>query len=209
MEAAKATRMIREAVGVFHDREALESAVEDLLDAGFDRSEISLLAGEQAIEQKLGHAYRKVQELEDDDAVPRAAFVGDHSLALGRVGMIGGLAYIGATVAAGAVVASGGALAATIVAAAIVGGGGGLLGGWLARLLGRDRAENLQRQLDHGGLLLWVALRDEGQEGRAVAILRQNGADDVHVHELPASEVPAENPLSGVELDPFLPDSRI
>jgi hypothetical protein len=209
MDAAKASHMIREAVGVFHDRDALENAVEDLLNAGFDRSEISLLAGEQAVEQKLGHAYRKVQELEDDDAVPRAAFVGDHSRALGRVGMIGGLAYIGAVAAAGAVVASGGALAATIVAAAIAGGGGGLLGGWAARLLGRDRAEKLQRQLDHGGLLLWVALRDEGHEGRALAILRQRGADDVHVHEMPASELPAENPLSGVELDPFLPGSRI
>jgi hypothetical protein len=209
MDSAKATHMIREAVGVFHDREALENAVEDLLNAGFDRSEISLLASEQAIEQKLGHAYRKVQELEDDDAVPRAAFVGDHSLALGRVGVIGGLAYVGATVAAGAVVASGGALAATIVAAAIAGGGCGLLGGWAARLLGRDRAEKLQRQLDHGGLLLWVTLRHAGHEGRALDILKRSGADDVHVHELPASEVPAENPLSGVELDPFLPGSRI
>ena len=209
MDAAKAVPMIREAVGVFHDRDALQNAVEDLLSAGFDRSELSLLAGERAIEQKLGHAYQKVQELEDDAAVPRAAFVGNHSLALGRVGMIGGLAYIGATAAAGAVVASGGALAATIVAAAIAGGGGGLLGSWAARLLGRDRAEKLQRQLDHGGLLLWVALRDEAHERRALAILSQSGADDVHAHELPASEVPAENPLSGVELDPFLPGSRL
>ncbi|MCC2663290.1 MAG: hypothetical protein K0S35_1212, partial [Geminicoccaceae bacterium] len=68
--------MVREAVGVFHDRDSLEDAVEDLLSAGFDRSELSLLAGEQAVEQKLGHAYQKVQELEDDAAVPRAAFVG-------------------------------------------------------------------------------------------------------------------------------------
>jgi hypothetical protein len=209
MDAANANHVIREAVGVFHDRDALQNAVEDLLKAGFDRSEISLLAGEQAVEQKLGHAYQKVQELEDDAVVPRAAFVGNHSLALGRVGMIGGLAYVGATVAAGAVVASGGALAATIVAAVLAGGGGGLLGGWAARLLGRDRAETLRRQLDHGGLLLWVGLRDEAHERRALAVLKESGADDVHVHEMPASELPAENPLSGVTLDPFLPGSRI
>ena len=168
MDAAKANHVIREAVGVFHDRNALQNAVEDLLNAGFDRSEISLLAGEQAVEQKLGHAYQKVQELEDDAVVPRAAFVGNHSMSLGRIGMIGGLAYIGATVAAGAVVASGGALVLTIVAAALAGGGGGLLGGWAARLLGRDRAETLRRQLDHGGLLLWVGLRDEAHERRAL-----------------------------------------
>jgi hypothetical protein len=209
MDAAKETQMIREAVGVFHDRDTFEDAVEDLMSAGFDRSELSLLASEQAVEQKLGHAYEKVQDLEDDAGVPRAAFVGNHSLAEARTGIIGGLAYIGAMVATGAVVASGGSVAAVIAAAAIAGGGGGLLGGWAARFLGRDRAKHLQHQLDHGGLLLWVRVRDEAHERRALEILKRCGAEDVHVHELPASEVPAENPLSGVELDPFLPGSRI
>jgi hypothetical protein len=209
MDAAKETQMIREAVGVFHDRDTFEDAVEDLMSAGFDRSELSLLASEQAVEQKLGHAYEKVQDLEDDAGVPRAAFVGNHSLAEARTGIIGGLAYIGAMVATGAVVASGGSVAAVIAAAAIAGGGGGLLGGWAARFLGRDRAKHLQHQLDHGGLLLWVRVRDEAHERRALEILKRCGAEDVHVHELPASEVPAENPLSGVELDPFLPGARI
>jgi hypothetical protein len=209
MEPGQATATIREAVGVFHDRDSLGNAVEDLMSAGFDRSELSLLAGEQAVEQKLGHAYRRVQELEDDAAVPRAAFVGNHSLAIGRTGIVGGLAYVGAMVATGAVVASGGSVAAVIAAAALAGGGGGLLGGLAARLLGRERARSLQHQLDHGGLLLWVRVRDAAHERRALDILGRNGADDVHVHELPASEVPAENPLSGVELDPFLPGSRI
>jgi hypothetical protein len=209
MDAAKETQMIREAVGVFHDRDSFEDAVDDLMSAGFDRSELSLLASEQAVEQKLGHAYQKVQELEDDAGVPRAAFVGNHSLAEARTGIIGGLAYIGAMVATGAVVASGGSVAAVIAAAAIAGGGGGLLGGWAARFLGRDRAKHLQHQLDHGGLLLWVRVRDEAHERRALEILKRCGGEDVHVHELPASEVPAENPLSGVELDPFLPGARI
>ena len=53
---------------------------------GFDRSELSLLAGAKTIEQKLGHAYRKIEELEDDPTVPRAAYVGNHSLAEGRTG---------------------------------------------------------------------------------------------------------------------------
>ncbi len=209
MEAPQETQMIREAVGVFHDRNSFLTAVEELMVAGFDRSELSLLAGERAVQTKLGHAYQKVQELEDDAAVPRAAFVGDHSLAEARTGIIGGLAYIGATVAAGAVVASGGAVAAAIAAAVAAGGGGGLIGAWAARLLGRDRAKELKHQLDHGGLLLWVRARDEVHERRATEILAKSGAEDVHVHELPASEVPASNPLSGVELDPFLPGARI
>lgn len=72
----EAGQTIREAVGVFHDREAFQNAVEDLMSAGFDRAELSLLAGEQAVEGKLGHAYRRVQELEDEPTVPRAATSG-------------------------------------------------------------------------------------------------------------------------------------
>jgi hypothetical protein len=208
MDTAKAEYTVREAVGVFHDRDSLLTAVDELTSSGFDRAELNLLAGDRAIERKLGHNYQKVQELEDDAMVPRAAFVGTHSLAEARTGMIGGLAYIGATVAAGAVVASGGALAATIAAAAIAGGGGGLLGALGARMLGRDRAKSLKDQLDRGGLLLWVHCREAAQEQRATEILSRNGAEDVHVHDLPASEDPDANPLSGWEIDPFLPGSR-
>jgi hypothetical protein len=207
--AEAAGETVREAVGVFHDAESFQNAVEDLMKAGFDRSELSLLAGARAVEQKLGHAYQKIQELEDDPTVPRAAYVGNHSLAIGRIGIIGGLAYIGAVVGAGAVVASGGTLAAVITAAASAGGGGGLLGGWAAGFLGRDRAQALQQQLDRGGLLLWVHVRDAAHAERATEILTGNGAEDVHVHDLPGSREPAANPLSGIEIDPFLPDARI
>jgi hypothetical protein len=193
--AEPAQQTIREAVGVFHDRGSFQSAVEDLMSAGFDRAELSLLAGARAIEEKLGHAYRKIQELADDPIVPRAAYVGNHSLAEGRTGVIGGLAYIGAVAGAGAMVASG--------------GGGGLIGGWAAQYLGRDRGQALQHQLDRGGLLLWVHVRDAAYEQRATEILTSHGAEDVHVHDLPGSSDPADNPLTGIEIDPFLPDARI
>ena len=207
--AEPAQQTVREALGVFHDRDSFQSAVDDLMSAGFDRAELSLLAGARAVEEKLGHAYHKIKELEDDPKVPRAAYVSDHSLAEGRTGVIGGLAYVGAVVGAGAVVASGGTLAAAIAAAAIAGGGGGLVGGWAAQFLGRDRAKALQAQLDGGGLLLWVHVRDAARERRAVDILTRCGAEDAHVHELPGSGDPADNPLSGIEIDPFLPDARI
>jgi hypothetical protein len=208
METAKTAPTVREAVGVFHDRDSLLTAVDELTSSGFDRAELNLLAGDWAIEDKLGHNYQKVQELEDDASVPRAAFVGTHSLAEGKTSMIGGLAYIGAVAAAGAVVASGGTLAGAIAAAAIAGGGAGVLGGVGAHMLGRDRAHSLKHQLDRGGLLLWVHCRDAAHEARATEILTRNGAEDVHVHDLPASEDPDANPLSGWEIDPFLPGSR-
>lgn len=202
-------QMVREAVGVFHDRDGLLTAVDDLMNAGFDRAELSLLASEQAVQEKLGRAYDKVETLEDDSTVPRVAFVGNHSEAIGRVGLVGGLAYIGATVAAGAVVASGGALAATIAAAAIAGGGSGMLGAFAAHLLGQERARGLQHQLDRGGLLLWVHCSDRTHEERATEILTRDGGEHVHVHDLPASEDPDANPLRNLKIDPFLPGSQI
>ena len=43
----------------------------------------------------------------------------------------------------------------------------------------------MQEQLDHGGLLLWVRTTDPDHEEHAMTILKRNGAEDVHVHDLP------------------------
>src|SRR5690606_35525505 len=56
-EAVMAKATVRDAVGVFHDEKALQAAVDELLIAGFDRSKLSLLADQDAVERKLGHLY--------------------------------------------------------------------------------------------------------------------------------------------------------
>lgn len=201
--------LVREAVGVFHAWDNLQAAVDELLSHGFDRAEISLLAGERAIQQKLGHVYTKVSELEDDADAPRIAFVGRDSLTEGKASAIGALGYLGAVAAVGAVVASGGTLAWTIFAGVAAGGGGAALGGLLARVLGRGRARDVESQINKGGLLLWVRTRDAEHERRATEILARHGADDVHVHALPAPKEPAVNPLDGLQPDPFLPKARV
>jgi hypothetical protein len=207
--AARNVMMIREAVGVFHDQKTFQEAVDDLLNAGFEYADISLLAGEKAVEQKLGHRYEKVSEIEDDPDVPRVAYADRDSLVEGRAAMAGGLAYIGAVAAAGAIVASGGTLAAVIAGAAAAGGGAGLIGTLSTRWLGKDRAKDLQSQLDKGGLLLWARVRDENMERKALQILTRLSADDVHVHELPAPTNPEGAPWQGLSPDPFLPGAKI
>ena len=111
----------REAVDVFHDPDSLQAALDQLLSSGFDRRELSLLASERAIEEKLAHRYRKVAELEDDPRVPRVAYVCLESIGDAEGGLIGGLMYIGAVVAGGAMVAPGGTLAGAFLAAAMAG----------------------------------------------------------------------------------------
>lgn len=175
----------REAVGIFHSAEGLQGAIDELLSSGFHRAELSLLASEAAVVQKLGHLYRKVDELADNPDVPRAAYVAGEDIGDAEGGIIGGLAYVGATVAAGAVVASGGTLLAVIAGTALAGGAGGLVGSLLARWIGEHHANHLQEQIDRGGLLLWVRTRDAAREERAMRILGKYSAEKVHVHGLP------------------------
>jgi hypothetical protein len=199
----------REAVGVFHRWADLQAAVDELLRNGFDRADISMLAGEEVVARKLGHVYQRVTELEDDPNAPRVAFVGRDSLTEGKASAIGVLGYVGAVTAVGAVVASGGALAWVILAGAAAGGGGAALGTLLARALGRGRAKDIEAQIDKGGLLLWVRTCAEDREARATEILRKHGADDVHVHSFEGAKGPEFNPLDGFQPDPFLPRARL
>ncbi len=176
----------REAVGVFSSPETLQDAIDELLSSGFHRAELSLLASEQAVEAKLRHRYEQVDELVDNPTVPRAAYVSTEAIGGAEGALIGGLMYVGATVAAGTIVASGGAVAAVIIAAALAGGAGGLLGSILAKWVGDHHAHYLQEQIDRGGLLLWVNTRDVSLEERAVEILKKHSGEEVHTHALPA-----------------------
>jgi hypothetical protein len=178
---------VREAVGVFESPETLQEAIDELMSSGFDRAELSLLAAENTVEQKLGHRYRKVAELEDDATVPRSCYVSTESIGDAEGGIVGGLMYVGGTAAAGAVFATGGTLAAAIAATALAGGVGGLIGAILAKWVGNQPAHYLQEQLDHGGLLLCVRTWDAEDEKRAVEILARHSGRDVHIHTLPVT----------------------
>ena len=174
-----------EAVAVFDDAERLQAAIDDLLNHGFDQAEISLLASDKAVESKLGHLYERVHQLEDAEDAPRKEYVSTAARGDAQGGLIGGLMYVGALAAAGAVFASGGTLGVALAGAAAAGGAGGAAGAVLAKFIGDRHAKELQTQLDHGGLLLWVRTRAPELEIRAQQILRNHCGRDVHLHEMP------------------------
>ena len=178
---------IREAVGIFGGATDLQDAIDELLSSGFHRAELSLLASEHTVEQKLGRHYEKVSLLDDAPGVPRAAYVSPEAIGDAKGGLIGGLGYVGAVAAAGAVVASGGTLAAALGAAALAGGAGGLIGSVLAKLVGDHHARHLQEHIERGGLLLWVRTWKPEDEARATEILTRHSGAQVHVHELPVT----------------------
>src|SRR3954451_18299269 len=84
---------IREAVGIFHRSENLQGAIDELLGSGFHRAEISLLASESIVQEKLGHRYEKINVLADDHTVPRSAYVSPEAIGGAEGGLIGGLMY--------------------------------------------------------------------------------------------------------------------
>jgi|SRR6478609_6451069 hypothetical protein len=187
MKIEPKSRVAHEAVGVFNRSEDFQDAIDELLSSGFHRAELSLLASERAVQEKLGHRYKKVNELQDNPRVPRTAYVSTEAIGGAEGGLIGALMYVGATAAAGVIVVSGGTLAGVIAAMALAGGAGGLIGTLLARWIGDHHARYLQEQMDHGGLLLWVRTRDVEKEKRATEILSKHSGRDVHLHALPAA----------------------
>ena len=204
--AREPIQTVREALAVFHDEASLDGAIDDLEEHGFDRAEISLMASERAVEQKLGTRYERIQDAADDPATPRAPPVAPEEVRTGEGVLIGGLAYVGAVAASGAVGAAGGALLPVVLAALAGVAGGGAVGSLLAKALGDRHAHEIQAQLDRGGLLLWVSLRDPAHEKTAVDVLSRHTTDVVRIHEIPAHDPAAlEKPPTSYPVGlPFL-----
>ncbi|WP_029010680.1 hypothetical protein [Azospirillum halopraeferens] len=177
--------VVREAVGIFDSAEALQRAVDELSLAGFERSDLSLMANDQTIESQLGHVPRTVDEAKHDPDVPRQSYVAPEELGNAQGVAIGFPAYVGAIIATGAVVATGGTAVAAAMAAAAAGVGGGAVGSALSQWLGDKRNEPLRQHLDKGGILLWVNLSNGSLEGKAKEILARHAARPVEVHEVP------------------------
>ena len=77
---------------------------------------------------------------------------------------------------------SGTTLVATTALTFGTGGLGLAIGGALVWYLHHQHAEQLRRQVEAGGLLLWVRTATPALETAATDILTRNGATHVHVH---------------------------
>ncbi len=156
------TETMREVVAIFDDEGSLDKAVYALETLGFDRAAFSLLASENAVARKLGHRYRLVREVEDEPNVPRNTFFSRISrmeaeyLPTPIFASMGALAFVGI-----------GSLLTVFVAA----GAGAALGVVLSRVLHEQFATRVREQLDRGGLLLWVNVRNSSEEKTALEAL--------------------------------------
>jgi hypothetical protein len=187
---------VREAVGVFGDADALETAVEELGIAGFTRAEISVLAADHKAKDRLDRLYHNLKEIEESGSAPRTDFVSGSSVAEEEGALLGIPFYIGGAAGIWAVTATGGSLA--------LGSLGASLGAVLAGAIEHARAERIQEQLKLGGLVLWVTTLTPEAEKQALEILNKLGARDVHVHEIQREWSIKTFPIAKVPFDPFV-----
>ncbi|MGC8201430.1 hypothetical protein ACP2AV_01880 [Aliiroseovarius sp. PTFE2010] len=173
---------VPEAVGVFDSFDTLQQAIYDLRMAGFSRYDISLLGSKDAMTEKLGSAYWRAEDLEDNPDAPRAAFVSEEAIGELEGAITGGFFFLGSYIAMAAMLTPLSALAASIAAIAIGGGPAAVIGALLARRVGKHHKDYYADQIRNGGILLWVRTADKTKEDLAVKILKGHSGRDVHVH---------------------------
>lgn len=83
-----------ETVAIFKTADSLQEAIDDLMMSGFDRADLSLLGAEKAVEERLGHSYRTVAELEDDVSVPRTFYVAPEAIGDAEGALIAAPLYV-------------------------------------------------------------------------------------------------------------------
>ncbi|MCC6468200.1 MAG: hypothetical protein IT563_07760 [Alphaproteobacteria bacterium] len=175
---------LTEAVGTFDTTEQLEAAIDALERAGWDRADLSVLAQKDIVLPPAGPTMHDAQQAADDASAPRSPIVPDVDIRQGRTLAASMAGVIAAFVATGATVVTGGGALAAVVGAAAAGGGATALVHALGRMIGDNHESFLHDQINQGGILLWVRLKKPGQEALAQDILRQHGAQNVHIHDL-------------------------
>lgn len=152
----------REVVGLFADRAHFEAAVGALLQAGFARSDLSVLSSHESLEAagREGKPWRDV-----------------------LTGLVGELKYEGPLVAAGLIALAAGPVGAAIAGLVAAGVGGAAAKELLDEITAVPHSEDFSRALAAGSIILWVLAPDETGEKQAAAILREAGAQNIHSHQ--------------------------
>jgi len=164
-ESSPAFPVIREAVASFPDREHFHRAVANLLAAGFEPSDLSVLASH--------------------DSLAAAGEPGRPQPRLLPAGLADEIKYIAPLTVAGIILLSGGPIAATIAALVGAGLGGAALKELFDEYTAPRHAADFEAALHAGAALLWVRCEDSERELTATRILEEAGGRHVHIHGRP------------------------
>jgi len=164
-ESSPSFPVIREAVASFPDREHFRRAVADLLAAGFDTADLSVLASHDSLAAAGEPAAREPRLL--------------------PAGLADEIKYVAPLTVAGIILLSGGPIAAGIAALVGAGLGCAALKEMIDDYTAPRHAEDFEAALHAGAALLWVRCEDAPRELTATRILEEAGGRHVHVHGRP------------------------
>jgi hypothetical protein len=163
---------IREAVGVFTDKQALNAAVAELEVTAFPRQDISVLDPDGETPASIA---------EDSPTAARTILVRPEEQTVFAGVLICGGAYAGAVTAMMIIGLNSGVL--PLLGMALFGAvGGSSLGAIVVQVLALRLRQNWEKTVSRGGSVLWVRTPEPDSERKALHIMRKHGGRDVHVH---------------------------
>ena len=172
-------------VGLFDSRSEAHSTVQQLVNSGFDREDISLVSQDTDRESNDGKTHPGISgsdlsiPKDDTSGALKGAGIG---AALGGIGgLLAGIAglaipVIGPIVAAGPIAA---ALTAALGGAGVGAATGGLIGALTDMGVPEDEAKHYQDQVGRGKTLVIVRASDDDSAERAADILESCGAEKI------------------------------
>jgi uncharacterized protein (TIGR02271 family) len=172
-------------VGLFDNRSEAHSTVQQLVNSGFDREDISLVSQDTDRQSNDGKIHPGISgsdlyvPKDDPSGALKGAGIG---AALGGIGgLLAGIAglaipVIGPIVAAGPIAA---ALTAALGGAGIGAATGGLIGALTDMGVPEDEAKHYQDQVGRGKTLVIVRASDDASADRAADILESSGAEKI------------------------------
>jgi hypothetical protein len=197
------TETVREVAGLFESRAGVQSTIDNLLLAGFDRADLGLMAGVDSLRHVLRKVSISIEELEGTSS--RGAPVLPREVVAVQAMIVGTVGFFAAAGAAWISIASGAGTVLAVIASAIAGCIAAALGGFVFARRFRPKDVVVLDDTLRGGVVLWVRVRTTDQEAEARQILATHGARSVRVVETEIAKTTEDIPMSRVRPDPFIP----
>jgi hypothetical protein len=155
--------------GLFNNRSSAERAVENLVDAGFSRDDISLLMSDAT----RGREFALQMATKAPEGAAAGATIGG---VLGAVAA--GLVALGIIVVPGLALVAAGPIVATLAGLGAGAAAGGLTGALIGLGIPEHEAKFYHEGIERGGILVGVYSHDD-RAGQARKILEASGAERV------------------------------
>jgi hypothetical protein len=158
-------QVAREAVASFANKDAMRRAVAQLLGAGFEPADISVLASHDSLEV--------AGEVPGYGGKPRSTVL---------AGLTDEVTFLAPLTVAGFSLLSGGPVAIAVAALVGAGLGGAAIKELLDYVIANRHSAEFAAALKAGAVLLWVRVDDPNVEATAVRILEESGGRHAHMH---------------------------